>query len=190
MNGYIQAPPSAQLFQLQAQQSSRAPKALMPLSRLGLHKAVLIRSAHKAARRWRRWKKGWKGVLAEDKNDEEKEKFEGIEEGKDVRLGNVWPFRLLASPTKRKEKQDSTMDVDTDTPAPIHEDEPTSAASVSQAYGGISTPMTASSVNTVTGSQEESKKGFPAFGASPANIGMTQASASTGSFEKLKGWKG
>ncbi|THU90952.1 hypothetical protein K435DRAFT_863863 [Dendrothele bispora CBS 962.96] len=61
----------------------------------------------------------------------------------------------------------------------------TSAVSVSQAYAGISSPMTASSINTVTGNQ-----GFSAFGDSPSNLGMSQSNASSTSFEKLRGWKG
>ncbi|THU94278.1 hypothetical protein K435DRAFT_779476 [Dendrothele bispora CBS 962.96] len=69
--------------------------------------------------------------------------------------------------------------------SPFDSLEPASAVSVSEAYGGISMSMTASSIRTVTGIQ-----GFSVFGDSPSNVGMSQSNASSSLFGRLKGWKG
>ncbi|KAK7455728.1 hypothetical protein VKT23_010761 [Stygiomarasmius scandens] len=127
--GHIQAPPSTQLLQLQAQQLSRPPKTPTRPSP-SLHKAVLMRSAQKVVLSADVVEEEMEeemevlGALAEDEGDEgEKGNFKVLRrrtrlaranKGKDVRPGG-----------KPKEKEDATMDADvSDTPnaPPIHEE--------------------------------------------------------------------
>ncbi|KAK7434026.1 hypothetical protein VKT23_020425 [Stygiomarasmius scandens] len=145
-NGHTQALPSTQLLQLQAQQLSRPPKT-PTRSCPSLHKAVLMRSAQKVVLSADVVEEEMEeemevlGALAEDEGDErEKRKLQDVgeedeaDEGEQAEghsswrksIGNMWPFRLSASPTKPKAKEDTTTDASNslvaNAPAPIHGD--------------------------------------------------------------------
>ncbi|THU85318.1 hypothetical protein K435DRAFT_869414 [Dendrothele bispora CBS 962.96] len=69
--------------------------------------------------------------------------------------------------------------------SPFDSPEPTPAVFISQAYGGISMSMTASSINTVI-----SMLGFSVFGDTPLVVRMSHFNASLSSFKRLRGSKG
>ncbi|THU93341.1 hypothetical protein K435DRAFT_725485 [Dendrothele bispora CBS 962.96] len=128
--GYIQAPPPMQLLQFQSQQPPKPPKTPTRPARPTLHRAVLIRSAQRAVLKAEEEKEEEEeemevlGALADEDDrefdEDREEKLEDVEEEEEAEegedndqqeeeeekpswrksLGNMWPFRRSASPTR------------------------------------------------------------------------------------------